>query len=84
MKEEVHNPDHYAGKTMQAIDVIEDFNLNYNLGSAAAYILRAGKKECLIKDLRKAIWYLEREIANSLNTEQTYHANQRASCRLSI
>lgn len=73
MRDEVNNPPHYIGKTMQAIDVIEDFNLNYNLGSAVAYILRSGKKECLIKDLRKAIWYLEREISSSLNIEPASH-----------
>ena len=61
MQDQVNNPAHYQGKTLQAIDVIEEFDLGYNLGSAAAYILRAGKKEDKIQDLKKAIWYLERE-----------------------
>ena len=44
------------------IDVIEAFNLNFKLGNAIKYILRAGKKDSITQDLRKAIWYIEREI----------------------
>ena len=48
---------------MEAIDVIEAYNLNFSLGSAIKYILRAGKKpnETSKEDLKKAIWYLQRE-----------------------
>ena len=61
-KEElIHYPKHYQGKSLQSIDVIEDFNLNFNLGNAVKYILRAGKKDDKVQDLKKAIWYLERE-----------------------
>lgn len=51
---------HFGG--LEAIDVIESFNLNFNLGNVIKYTLRAGKKEDEIQDLRKAIWYLDREI----------------------
>lgn len=63
--EKVDHPDHYKGKSgLEAIDVIEAYNLNFSLGSAVKYILRAGKKpsESSIDDLSKAIWYLQREI----------------------
>ena len=62
--EKVDHPDHYQAKGMEAIDVIEAYNLNISLGSAIKYILRAGKKpgESSIEDLNKAIWYLQREI----------------------
>ena len=49
---------------MEAIDVIESYKLNFYLVSALKYILRAGKKpeEQMEEDLKKAIWYLQREI----------------------
>lgn len=64
----VKRPSHYQGENgMQAIDVIESFGLNYNLGNAEKYILRAGKKDgnSKVQDLRKALFYIEREIQTS-------------------
>src|SRR5689334_13704952 len=57
MNEEVNHPNHYQGKTFEAIDIIEDYDLNFNLGNAIKYILRCDKKGCNKKDLEKAIWY---------------------------
>lgn len=57
----INHPFHYKGKKMEAINIIEDFNLDFHLGNAIKYILRAGKKNDKIEDLKKAIWYLERE-----------------------
>jgi len=47
--------------------VIEAFNLNFSLGSAIKYILRSGRKpgEASSEDLRKAIWYLQRELGRT-------------------
>ena len=56
------NPSHYKSGTLEAIQVIEAFALNYNMGSACKYLLRAGKKGPKAEDLRKCIWFLEREI----------------------
>jgi hypothetical protein len=36
--------------------------MNFNLGNAVKYIWRAGDKGNLIEDLKKARWYLDREI----------------------
>ena len=62
----VDPPVHYAdGRRYEPIDVIEDWDLGFHLGNAVKYIARCGRKEgedpseCL----RKAVWYLEREIA---------------------
>ena len=55
---------HYKGKSMECIDVIHDFELNYNLGNAVKYILRAGKKGDRITDIKKALWYINKEIGN--------------------
>lgn len=60
-EEMINHPKHYQGKNLQSIDVIEDFELNFNLGNAVKYVLRAGKKDDKVQDLKKAIWYLERE-----------------------
>lgn len=57
-------PTYYLGKTGQpAWDAIEEFELNYNLGCAWKYMVRAGKKtEDPCPDLKKAIHCLEREL----------------------
>lgn len=60
------NPTHYRGdRQFEPIAVIEDWDLNYRLGNALKYISRNGRKpgEDPREGLRKAIWYLEREIA---------------------
>ncbi len=57
----VNHPPHYKGKKFESIDIIEDFDLGFHLGNAIKYILRAGKKGDRVEDIRKAIWYLERE-----------------------
>ena len=60
------NPDHYKGdRKFEPIEVIEDWGLNYRLGNALKYISRNGRKpgEDPREGLRKAIWYIEREIA---------------------
>lgn len=61
-KEPVHHPQHYNSKTFEVIDIIEEFELNFHLGNVIKYVLRAGKKDCRITDLQKALWYLNREI----------------------
>jgi hypothetical protein len=58
-------PDHYkSGKCTEAINVIEDYQLNFNLGNVIKYVLRADNKGRREEDLRKALWYLQREIGN--------------------
>ena len=53
------NPSHYRGDLVMRI--IEKFGLGFRLGNVVKYILRHGEKAG-IEDLRKAKWYLEREI----------------------
>jgi hypothetical protein len=62
-KEMVNHPDHYQGNKMEVIDIIEDYSLGFSLGNAIKYILRADKKGNKKQDLKKAIWYLERELS---------------------
>ena len=65
MNEAVNHPAHYGGakNSYEAIKVIEAWGLNFNLGNTVKYIARAGRKAELIEDLRKARWYLDREIS---------------------
>ena len=60
--ETVNHPDHYQGNKYEAIDIIEDYNLNFHLGNVIKYVLRADKKNNRVEDLKKAAWYLNREM----------------------
>lgn len=63
MTDNVNHPAHYQGKGgIEAIEVIEAYNLPYHLGNVIKYVLRAGKKHDLVEDLQKAQWYLKRYI----------------------
>ena len=54
---------HYqSGKDYDIIDVCKDYSLNFNRGNVMKYVARAGKKDDELKDLRKALDYLQREI----------------------
>jgi len=55
---------HYENGTQ--VDVIEFasmYGLNFNRGNIVKYVVRAGKKDDEVKDLEKALDYLQREIA---------------------
>lgn len=59
----INSPSHYAeGRKYEPIAVIEDWALGYHLGNALKYISRAGRKDDVLQDLRKAAWYVNREI----------------------
>jgi hypothetical protein len=62
--EAVNHPEHYGGSesTYEAIKVIEAWELGFCLGNVVKYISRAGKKGSKLEDLKKAQWYLNREI----------------------
>lgn len=57
----VDHPKHY-NQGIEPIDIIESWDLNFSLGNAIKYILRAPYKNNELEDLEKAKWYLEREI----------------------
>lgn len=64
--ETIHHPQHYGGgdNPYEAIKVIEAWGLGFHLGNTVKYIARAGKKGNRLEDLKKAAWYLNREIEN--------------------
>lgn len=74
----VNHPKHYTKHPsgVECITVTE--HMNFCLGNAMKYIWRAGEKGDALEDLRKARWYLDREIerrAKCANAELS-HAEQ--------
>ena len=64
MTDPVDHPVHYmTAAGLEAIDVIEAFGLGFHLGNVVKYALCAGRKGDAMEDLKKARWYLDREIA---------------------
>lgn len=63
MSDPVNNPSHYQAGGLESIDVIEAFELNFRLGNVVKYVLRADRKGKALEDLKKARWYLDREIS---------------------
>ncbi len=62
-REAVDHPDYYRRGGIEAIDAIEAWGLGFCLGNVVKYIARAGRKTAdSLQDLRKAAWYLDREI----------------------
>ena len=63
MSDFVNHPPHYTSHPsgVECITVTE--HMGFCLGNAVKYIWRAGEKGDAITDLRKARWYLDREIA---------------------
>lgn len=60
--EAVNHPPHYTAGGIETIDFIEAKNLNFRLANVVKYVSRASHKGKQLEDLRKAQWYLSREI----------------------
>lgn len=58
----VNHPAHYKTGGVETIDFIEAKSLNYHLGNVVKYVTRADHKGDRLENLRKARWYLDREI----------------------
>lgn len=61
----VNHPAHYKTGGIETIDFIEAKQLNYHLGNVVKYITRADHKGSRLENLKKAEWYLKREIENA-------------------
>ena len=63
MSDPVNHPKHYTDHPsgVECITITE--HMNFCLGNAVKYIWRADSKNGAIEDLRKARWYIDREIA---------------------
>ena len=71
MADLVNHPPHYNAHPsgVECITVTE--HMTFNLGNAIKYIWRADHKGDAIRDLRKAAWYLDREIQRLIRMKET-------------
>jgi hypothetical protein len=62
MSDDPTNPAHYRNHPsgVECIQITEW--MNFNIGNAIKYLWRAGRKGEAVADLRKAAWYIDREI----------------------
>ena len=77
-KDNINHPSHYTSHLsgIECIDIAEHYD--FCIGNAIKYLWRAGlksedgisKKEKQIEDLKKAIWYIKREIKHLSNGEE--------------
>jgi len=67
MTDNVNHPKHYTSHPsgVECIQVAE--HMSFNLGNAVKYIWRADLKGKQIEDLKKAVWYVNREIERIQN-----------------
>lgn len=69
-KETVNHPPHYKAHPsgVECIQITE--HMNFCLGNAVKYIWRADLKNDAVEDLKKAVWYLTREIEKRVEAER--------------
>ena len=67
MNDPVNHPKHYTAHPsgVECIEITE--HMNFCVGNAIKYLWRSGLKGEQVEDLRKARWYIDREIARILN-----------------
>jgi hypothetical protein len=62
--ETVNHPPHYNKGKIEVITAIEDWGLGFCAGNVVKYIARAEHKDDSKEDLKKALWYIQRMLAN--------------------
>lgn len=62
--DKINHPSWYTDGKYETIDAIEGWKMDYHLGNAVKYLSRAGKKDSALDDLKKARWYVARELEN--------------------
>jgi hypothetical protein len=69
MTDPVNHPAHYKDHPsgVECIQITE--HMNFNLGNAMKYVWRADLKGDAVQDLRKAAWYINREIDRIISDE---------------
>jgi hypothetical protein len=78
----VNHPPHYTqgeakcaacGHSIECIDVAEHHG--FTIGNAIKYLWRYRHKGSPLQDLRKAVWYIEREIQRREREDAERHTN---------
>lgn len=78
MNDNVNHPPHYkkSPSGIECIEVVE--HMNFNKGNAIKYCWRSGEKGDEIEDLKKAAWYINREIERIIKSRKNLYANRSA------
>ena len=63
MQDPVNHPKHYTSHPSGVECIQITAHMGFNLGNAMKYIWRADLKHDAVEDLRKAVWYINRELA---------------------
>jgi hypothetical protein len=73
MQDPVNKPKHYTSHPsgVDCIQITE--HMGFNLGNALKYIWRCDLKLDAVEDLRKARWYIDREIEKRVNPDGKRH-----------
>jgi len=66
----IHHPPHYTFGAIEVIDAIEAWELGFHLGNVVKYVARSDLKGSKLDDLKKARWYLDREIGRIEREDQ--------------
>ena len=72
MSDNVNHPSHYTSHPsgVECIEIAE--HMNFCLGNAFKYVFRRNLKDSAEADLRKARWYIDREIDRLDRIEQSW------------
>lgn len=85
MNDDVNHPSHYTQGKIEVHEFILDQDLPWDASNVIKYICRYRFKGTPVKDLKKAMWYLqslikqEEEKDASAHTKLTYGKKRRAS-----
>lgn len=76
MQDPVNHPKHYTEHPsgIECIQITE--HMGFNLGNALKYIWRCDLKHDAVEDLRKAQWYIGREIAKRIKINKTTDSSE--------
>lgn len=79
----VNHPPHYTSHPsgVECIQVTEHYG--FCIGSAIKYLWRAGLKGDAVEDLKKAVWYISREIAKREQSDAKCQSSETQSERQS-
>lgn len=72
MTDLINHPPHYTATDIEPIKVIEAWRLGFCLGNTVKYIARHEHKGTALQDLKKAAWYLQREIERLEKTADSH------------
>ena len=63
-EQSVNHPSHYNKTSLEVIDAIDIWGLDFSEGNVIKYLLRAKHKNNAREDLEKALWYVQRLLDN--------------------